>query len=167
MFDNKIYFDWSPTVIVISVCVFLLLAGTIGVVLYRLFSDKPVRLVSWNGLAALICIAVTVALVVGIPVSFSYGPGGLRINGILSTTTIPRADIESVRVIDYKDLGSVSRIKGSGGTGGYYGKFHSSVIGDYNSYISNLSDPLLAVTTPDGIYVINAKNAPAIARALK
>ena len=61
----------------------------------------------------------------------------------------------------------MSRINGSGGAGGYYGKFHSSVIGDYNSYVSNLSDPLLAVTTPDGIYVINAKNAPTIAHALQ
>ena len=45
--------------------------------------------------------------------------------------------------------------------------FHSSVIGDYNSYISDLSDPLLSISTPQGIYIINAKDATAIAHTLR
>lgn len=167
MFDNKIYFDWSPTVIAITVCVFVTLAAIIAVCLYRIFSEKPVRFFSWNGAAVVVCIGVACSLVVGMPISFSYGEGGVRINKVLSTTVIPSADIESVRVISYGDLGDVTRVDGSGGTGGYFGLFHSSVIGDYNSYISDLSDPLLSISTPQGIYIINAKDAPAIAHTLR
>lgn len=160
-------FEWGTSVVWISVFTGVLVAVACAVMIYRYVTAHPFKPLSGSLIGVVVCLAVVLFLLQGVPTSLTYGSDGIKIGAIFGGTEIARSEITSVSVISEADLGDVERVNGSGGAGGYIGHFRSQTIGDYESYVTDRSLPLLLVDTPRGKYVISTSQAREIAAAMK
>lgn len=154
-----ITFNWSTTVLCISIVTGLAVLLTCAFLVYKYITANPFKVFTYNTLGILTCVIVALLMLEGTPLSLTCNKKGIHIQEIFSSTNIPANEILGAKPITLESLGNITRINGSGGFGGYYGKFHSSILGNYISFITDKSQPLILVETSKTKYVIGCAEA--------
>jgi len=81
----------------------------------------------------------------------------IEIRKFIGKIIIPKEDIETIYQIKPDMIKNSIRIFGSGGFGGYLGKFRNSTIGNYQMYITEKKH-LVLIKTKDINYVVNCRD---------
>lgn len=159
-------FEWSTSVICTTIVTLLLLTVLLVWFAVKYFIAKPFSMLTYNLLGVVIVIFCAICLIRGVPLSMTVSRQGIKVKEIFTSVVIPVESIVSLKVISYSDLGEVTRENGSGGFGGYTGLFKSPIIGDYESIITDKSQPLLLIETKSSKYVIGTSRPDAVKEAL-
>ncbi len=158
--------------VVTTVAVLVLVAVAVAVLLLIGRADGPrvIRALVVAIFAATVVLAWALA-----PKGYSIERGRLRIERPLLPIDVPLASIRAAgRLPDQAFRGS-SRVAGSGGLFGYYGRFWNRRIGAFRAYATRMSD-LVRIDTADDRFVLTPEpadrfleillaRAPSIARA--
>jgi len=126
---------WDQRLTTITLVASCLLLGGAVLVTWLALSRYP----SATTRAVLLVTALIplIAFVVGAllaPRGYAVGGGRLTIERLVRPIEIPLASIRSVERFDGEQLTGASRILGSGGFFGYYGRFRNRTIGDFRMY---------------------------------
>lgn len=87
------------------------------------------------------------------PRGYEIADGELRIRRLVGTIAIPLESIVAARAAQGNDLKHATRVFGSGGVFGYYGKFHTSGLGNADWYMTNTKKAIVLRTATRTVLV--------------
>ena len=148
-FKNKIYFEWSTFVIVLTIIVTLVLFYCI----YLSIRNYPnISAVATGSVIALILFYAATQ----IPVYLRCNADAIAIKHLIGQTKIPVADIVSIKKVENNITAYSIRKFGSGGFGGYLGKFANKELGNYTMYATQIKN-LVLIKTAKRQYIVSCK----------
>jgi hypothetical protein len=138
--ENKIYFKWSTTVIIITAITTLLLLSTILFINLKGTDTIPALIVY-----SLLLFALGLVLYL-LPVYISYDADEIKIQRLISRIILPVQDILLLKKIDDNNIFWSIRLFGSSGVGGYLGLFSNKKLGTYTMYATQKRNLILIKT---------------------
>jgi len=146
---NKIYFEWSSFVIVLTIIVVFILCYCI----YISVRNYPnISAIATGSVIMLILFYVATQ----IPVYLRYNADTIAIKHLIGQTKIPIDSITALKKVDDNITAYSIRKFGSGGFGGYLGKFSNKQLGNYTMYATQVKNLVLIKTTKRQ-YIVSCK----------
>ena len=144
---NKIYFEWSPFVIILTTIIALILFYCIYYSLRNYHNFTAIMSIS---IIALVLLYVATQ----IPVYLYYDVNTFKIKHLIGQTKIPINNIITLEKVDDNITAYSIRKFGSGGFGGYLGKFSNNQLGNYTMYATQMKN-LVLIKTAKRQYIIS------------
>ncbi len=146
---NKIYFEWSFIVIVITIIVTVLLFYCIYII-----ANNYHKISAVVGISIITLLFLYVAM--RLPVYLDYNMDVIIIKHLIGKTKIPVTSIITLEKVDDNITAYSIRRFGSGGFGGYLGKFSNNILGNYTMYATQKKN-LVLIKTVKQQYIISCK----------
>ncbi len=137
---NKVSFEWSVTVIVITAVVSVLLLYCIYFIANNYYKTSAAV-----GISVVILLFLYVAT--QMPIYLCYNADGIVIKHLIGQTKIPVRNLTSIEKADDNVTAYSIRCFGSGGFGGYLGKFSNNMLGNYTMCVTQKKNLVLIKTT--------------------
>lgn len=147
---ERVRFHWSPTVIVMTVLIFLFFIG-VGIWVIPKTTNLWLRLMA-EGIIV-VCVVWCLLLT---PLYLSVENGNIRIKKVVGNVLIPIDQVEKIERLERADISDAIRTFASGGFCGYLGHFYSRRIGYFTMYATEMKG-LVSITTPKKRYVVSCR----------
>lgn len=145
-------FRWSGGVWTITIVFVLVLVG----VNFRLGSLAwPVEVLWLRYLLIVVFLAAVIMVFGYMPMRLEANNEKIIVKRLLGSLQIPRSEIIEIRRISKSDISNSIRTFGSGGAGGYCGRFRNNGLGRYTMYATELNNLIFIRTNGNKKYVFS------------
>ena len=142
--------SWDTTVTIVTFIVTAILLITAIVffrkLLYYKKARKKILPFLFSLLVILFCIGFFIGSMLFVPQNISVKNDCIYVERIYKDVIIPVNQIKEIRLCNAADTKNGIRVFASGGFGGYWGKFKSPQLGDYQMYATDSSKKILIKT---------------------